>query len=144
MEPVKQYEVYGYRPGTIPEWLARAAHAELARVLGDGAPDFEAHMKKAGFDKLELLDLLAGGTGNRHLLDARTAKIELTQEETHRAIIDGVHGFTSAASADPEKRQALTLLIIKVATWLNEQGFRPRDVASSTLALVATKGDLNG
>ena len=54
---------------TIPWWLAEEAYAQYASVYGTGQT-IERLGERGGFGRKELLDLLAGGTGDGSALAA--------------------------------------------------------------------------
>lgn len=54
----------GIAPGSYPEWLARIVYARLERVSPDPVPSFDLIHEHGGFWPLQILDLIAGGTGD--------------------------------------------------------------------------------
>jgi hypothetical protein len=133
--PLERGERPTYADGSkVPEWLAREAYGEYARN-GHGDQSFEELHSRGGFGPLELMDLLAGGSGDGD----RTLKLRATRElrpqaARHRAL-DIAHGYVREITDDQEWRERLVVTILRAANAINEAGVRPKDLASAMRAL---------
>ncbi len=134
---MKTYPVQG--GGLVPEWLVREAYAEYERIFSTGQ-SFETIQERGGFGRDELLDLLAGGTGDGALLKRMRAGRELPPYVSRSKVLQLAMDFAGEATTAPGKREAMALLIVKAAGELCRQGFRHKDIEEATKAL--TKADL--
>lgn len=137
VDDVKTYPVQG--GGHVPEWLVQEAFAEYARAYLHSR-SFEDLHERGGFGRDELLDLLAGGTGDGTVLKRMRAGRERDPLAARKAVLAAALRFAAEATADPVKQEAMALLIIKAASHFCQEGHRPRDIERATMAL--TKADL--
>ena len=124
--------------GRAPEWLVREAFAEYERIHGDDQ-SFERLHERGGFGVTEILDLLAGGTGDGRILKRMRESRERASYDARRAAMLMAMRFAGEATADPAKQEAMALLILKAAAAMCKEGFRPQEIERATRAL--TKAD---
>jgi len=121
----------------VPRWLAEAAYAEYTRVHGT-EQSFERFHERGGFGPIELLDLLAGGSGNgkQALLLASTR--DRNASTSRQMALNIAAAVASEITGDQEWREKLTIAILRAAQEIATTGIRPAELATVMRALGPT------